>query len=165
MLDYQMMSCVCSSASFSRFQPEVRDFRQVPVTVEPLPRTRPLPAPSTRSPLSPRSGPLLRGSARVLTTAPARSFQITSRAPPTRESSSPVLTLNLRRLSPARRRWDRIHPSSRTVGVFCLCPEKLRHLSKTALHIRKSVFERLLFSFLKTRWCYQLFRVHIVRHH
>lgn len=167
MLDYQMMSCVCSSASFSLFQPEVRDFRQVPVTVAPLPRTRPLPAPSTRSPSSSRSGPLPRGSARVLATAtaPAGSFQITPRASPTRESSSPVLTLNLRRLFPARRRWDRILPSSRTVGVFCLCPENLRPLSKTALHILKSVFARLLFSFLKTRWCSQLFRVHIIRHH
>lgn len=167
MLDYQMMSCVCSSESFSLFQPEVRDFRQVPVTVAPLPRTRPLPAQSTRSPSSSRSGPLPRGSARVLATAtaPAGSFQITPRASPTRESSSPVLTLNLRRLSPARRRWDRILPSSRTVGVFCPCPENLRPLSKTALHILKSVFARLLFSFLKTRWCSQLFRVHIIRHH
>lgn len=142
MLDYQRMSCVCSSASFSRFQPEVRDFRQVPVTVEPLPPTRPLPAPSTRSPLSSRSGPLLRGSARVLATAPARSCQITSRAPPTRESSSPVLTLNLRRLSPARRRWDRIHPSSRTVGFFSVSVQRNSDTSQKPRFISVNRFLR-----------------------
>lgn len=123
MLDYRMMSCACSSASFSLFQLEVRGFRQVPVTGAPLRRTRPLPAQSTRFPSSPRSAQLLRGSARVPGTAPTGSFQITQPAPPKRESSSPVL--NLRRRSPARRRWDRILPSSWTVRAFGLCPEKL----------------------------------------
>jgi len=115
-----MMNYVCSLASFSLSQPEVRDSRQVLVR---------------------RSGPLPRGSKKVPVTAPTGSFQIRPRAPPNWESSPPVL--NLRRLSPARRRWDHILPSLRTVGVFCLCPEKLRHLSKNPRHIRESVFKSL----------------------